>query len=415
MEIDHCTVLIIGGGPAGLAAALELKKQAVGEIKVVEREAEAGGVPRLCHHIGFGWRDLRRWRSGPAYARTYREQVADAGIEVQSSTMVTGWAGPRTVTTTSPLGLQQIQAQAILLATGCRERPPAARLVPGNRPQGVFTTGSLQRFIHEYGQRIGRRAVVVGAELISLSAALTLAQARISVEAMVTEHSWHQINFPFLPVLWYMAGWLGVKIVPLTRLSRILGQKRVEAVECTHVEVGQVETLACDTVVFTGKWIPEHDLAHTGGLVIDAATQGPQVDTALRTSAEGVFAAGNLLRGAQPADYVALEGRRAAHNIVQFLRENCWPQSGISIQVAEPVAWIAPSRVAFDSSKPVSTPFLFQVNQFCRQVQAHIYQGNRLLHSQVFRRLAPNQSFALSSHWLAKVDRQGEGLRFQFG
>ena len=136
---ERCSVLIIGSGPAGLAAALQLRKQGVTNIKVVEREAEAGGMPRFCNHTGFGLRDLQRLHSGPSYARAYRQRTLDAGIALETATTITGWVGPHAVTATSPAGVKQIEATVILLATGCRERPAAARLIPGYRPLGIFT------------------------------------------------------------------------------------------------------------------------------------------------------------------------------------------------------------------------------------------------------------------------------------
>lgn len=409
MAPEQCGVLIVGGGPAGLAAALELAQLGVHNIRVIERENEAGGVPRLCHHTGFGWRDLRRWHSGPGYARSYRERVLGAGVVLQTATTVTGWAGPRTVNVTGPAGVRQLQAEAILLATGCRERPPAARLVSGNRPQGVFTTGSLQRFVHEHEQRVGRRAVVVGAELVSLSALWTLAGAGISVAAMITEHPHHQLYFPFTPVLWYATRRLGVPIITQASIHRIVGRQRVEALEYTHLDTGEVASAHCDTIVFTGKWIPEHELARSGGLVLDPATRGPQVDAGLRTSAPGVFAAGNLLRGAQTADQAALEGRRAAHAIAQFLADSTWPQGGVALAVEAPIAWVAPNRVS-STSLPGQTPFIFQCDRFCRNADVRLFQGARLRFAQRVGNLTPNRSYVLPDRWLKDVDLGGEGL-----
>ncbi|RIK37057.1 MAG: oxidoreductase [Chloroflexi bacterium] len=412
MTPEHCTVLIIGAGPAGLAAALELQRLGVGGILVVEREGEAGGTPRFCHHTGFGWHDLRRMYSGPDYARAYRKRVAAAGIEVRTSTMVTGWCAPHTVAVSGPAGVQQIEADAILLATGCRERPATARLVPGDRPAGVFTTGSLQRFVYEYGQQVGRRAVVVGAELVSLSAVLTLAHSHSAVTAMVTEHPRHQIYFPFTPVMWYAQRRLGVHLMPHTRVSRIDGHRRVEAIECTHVDTGQTETVPCDTVIFTGAWIPEHELARSGGLRLDDGTRGPQVDGALRTTTPGVFAAGNLLHGAQTADYAALEGRRAAQSVARFLAATTWPQQGVAVKAVAPVAWVTPNRVV-PTELPGKSEFVFQSDRFCRNVYASFYQGDRCLFTQRVGQLVPNRSYYLPDHWLAAVDREAGCLEFR--
>ena len=399
---ERCTVLIIGGGPAGLAAALELHKLGVRGVRVVEREAEAGGVPRLCHHTGFGWGDWRRLYSGPAYAQVYRQRTRAAGVDVQTSTMVTGWVGPRAVTVTSPTGIRTLEADAVLLATGCRERPAAARLTAGDRPLGVFTTRALQHF--------GRRAVVVGAELVSLSAVLTLAGAGVEVAAMVTEHPHHQIYFPFSAVLWYALHGLGVKLITKGRVSRLDGHRRLEAVEYTHVESGEVAALACDSVIFSGGWIPEHELARSGGLLLDRASLGPQVDTGMHASAPGVFAAGNLLRGAQTADQAALEGRRAAHSIAQFLRGSPWPQGGSRIEVEPPLAWVTPNWVS-PAIAARETQFVFQTTRFAQRGEVQLYQGDQLLLRRAWGQLMPNRPYYLAGHWLSSVAGEGAPLR----
>jgi glycerol-3-phosphate dehydrogenase len=318
---SEAEVLIVGAGPAGLSAAIELKKQGIKDILVVDREPEAGGMPRFCHHTGFGRADLWRMYTGPRYAKYYRELAEKHGVEVRTSTTITGWS-ERKLTYTSPSGLGEIEAKAVLLATGIRERPRAARMIPGTRPQGVYTTGSLQRFVHQEGLPVGKRTVIVGAELVSLSALLTLMKAGAKSVAMLTEEDLHQVEFPYVFAKWGLVDIL--RLTPLitnARVTNIFGHKRVEGIEITRA--GKAEIIECDSVVFTGNWISENEMARLGGLEIDAQTKAPKVDSAFRSSVDGVFVAGNLLRGGKSvftADQCALEGAAVGQSIAKFLR-----------------------------------------------------------------------------------------------
>lgn len=405
MSVSSCDVAIIGSGPSGLSAALQLKKLGVTNIRVIDREETPGGNPRLCHHTGFGNRDLYRLYTGPRYAQEYVRRAEKAGIEIYPSTSVTGWIDSKTLNLTSPSGVSQLQANAILLATGCRERPRSARLIPGTRPQGIFTTGSLQRFVYQYGQPVGRKAVVIGAELISLSTVMTLAHAGIEVTRVVTEFPQHQIYFPYSFVKWIVLDWQQhTPIATRTRVSEILGRKRVEAIALTHLDSGKTEIVDCDTVVFTGNWIPDHELARLGSLVIDPATRGPQIDGSFRTSAPGVFAAGNILRGAEPADIAALEGRAVAGSIHQFLEQGIWAEQTLPLKTEGAIAWVSPNAIAFPLNSNQHRKLRFRVNQFCHQAEVEIRQGNQLLYKQRFQKLCVNQSAELSTNWLSKID-----------
>ncbi len=398
---ERADVLIVGAGPAGLAAAVELKRRGVRDVLVVDRDPEAGGIPRLCHHTGFGVRDLRRVLSGPAYAARYRRLAAEAGAVVRTSTTVTGWAGPAAVSVTSPAGVGQIEAKAVLLATGCRERPRPARLVPGDRPHGVFTTGSLQRLV---GERlpVGTRAVIVGAELVSLSALMTLRHVGVAVAALVTAEPQHQVYGPFAPAKWLL---IDVprrsRVVTGARVSNVVGRQRVEAVEVTHTESGRVERFACDTVVFTGDWIPEHELARTGGLAIDAGSRGPQTDAAFRTSTRGTFAAGNLLRGVESASACALEGRAAARSIHEYLSSARWPTGRVSVLAEPPLEWVWPNAIAVGEP---SDGLAFRSRAFRDRVRIRIVQGGRTLATQTVRRLVVNETMRLDGRWAATAD-----------
>jgi glycerol-3-phosphate dehydrogenase len=315
-----CDVLIVGAGPAGLSAAIELKKQGIKNILVVDREPEAGGMPRFCHHTGFGREDLWRMWLGPKYAKYYRDLADKMDVKVRTSTTILGWESSSKLNFTSPSGLGRIEAQAVLLATGVRERPRSARMIPGTRPQGIFTTGSLQRFVFQENLPVGKRAVIVGAELVSLSALMTLMHANVKCAMMVTEEPRHQIEFPYIAMKWAIADILTrTPIIANTKVTNIFGHKRVEGIELTH-QNGQTELVECDTVIFTGNWIPEHEIARLGGLQINPVTRGPVIDANFRSSVNGVFVAGNLLRGVETADHCAIEGKRAAQSIAKFIK-----------------------------------------------------------------------------------------------
>jgi thioredoxin reductase len=339
---ESADVVIIGAGPAGLTAARCLREHGVSSVLVLEREAEPGGIPRHSHHTGFGVRDLRTLLSGPAYARRLADRAGRAGAELRTSATVTGWAGDRSLLVTSPQGRQRIEARAVVLATGARERPRSARLVPGDRPDGVFTTGQLQNFAHRDLGPAGTRAVVVGAELVSWSAVLTLRQAGCSTALMTTEHAHAE---SYAPVTLAGQIGLGIPVARRTRVSRIIGRDRVRAVELLNLADGRRRTFACDTVVFTGSWIPDHELARLRGLEIDPGNQGPVVDAALRTSADGVFGAGNLLHPVDTADVAALDGQHVSAGVLRYLEHGAARVPGVRLRAEPPLEWVSPAII----------------------------------------------------------------------
>jgi thioredoxin reductase len=397
-------VAIVGGGPAGLAAAIELRRLGVADVVVIEREAEAGGIPRHARHQGFGLRDLRRPLSGPAYARRYVEQARSAGAELLLETMVTGWSEGGALELTAPGGRSTLQPAAVVLATGCRERPRSARLVPGSRPEGVMTTGMLQQLVYLQGLPAGRQALVVGAEHVSFSAIMTLAHGGARTVALTTELPRHQSLAAF------RVGALGRYRVPVwtrTRVSAIRGRPRVEEVELTDLADRSARAVACDTVVFTADWVPDHELAATAGLELDPLTRGPAVDAALRTSSAGVFGAGNLLHGAEQADVAALSGRHAAAGVGRYLRDGVWPAHRVPIVCERPLGWIAPNAVA-GAEAPARGRFALRAREFVRGPRIEIAQGDRVLWSGRRPRVMPGRSAGLPSAWVEEVDPAGE-------
>jgi thioredoxin reductase len=407
----NADVLIVGAGPAGLAAAAELRRLAVGQVLVVDREQQPGGVPRHSAHTGYGLRDLHRVLTGPAYARHYADVAARAGAEIRAAVTVTGWAGDRCATLTSAAGIESVSARAVLLATGCRERPRPARLVPGDRPAGVMTTGELQQRVYLRGERLPGRAVVVGAEHVSFSAMLTLAHAGADVVALVTDLPRQQSYAGFAVAA--LARWR-VPVWTSTAVCRVEGRDRLAAVELADLRTGAVRRVECDTLVFTGDWIPDHELARAAGVAIDPGTRGPAVDTCLETSVRNVFAAGNLVHAAETADIAALGGIHAARHIAAALRAGKGTgvpspvAPPVSITVDPPLAWISPNAIRFSSSPgglPISPPrgrFLLRSQVFRRRAVLEVRQGNRVL-ARNRARLIPGRPVHLDAGWLPRI------------
>ncbi|MEU5220346.1 FAD-dependent oxidoreductase [Streptomyces sp. NPDC020807] len=329
-------VLVVGAGPAGLAAAERLAAAGAGRVEVLERERAAGGVPRHCAHAGFGADGRGRALFGPAYARRAVRAAVRAGAAVRTGVSATGWAGPLTLDVTAPTGLERITARAVLLATGARERPRSARLVPGTRPAGVMTTGELQQAVALFGQRVGRRAVVVGGEPVARRAVEVLRAAGAEVAAVVTDLPRTPPGFGTAPVL------TGATV------TELLGRGRLTGVAVRTAD-GRSLVLRGDTVVFTGDWIPDHELARAGGLALAPGTRGPLTDEAFRTSVPGVFAAGNLLHGAEPARVAEAEGRAAAGAVLDALAGRSTPAASVTVTVEGPLRWVTPGLLGAGS------------------------------------------------------------------
>ncbi|MEU9607132.1 FAD-dependent oxidoreductase [Streptomyces sp. NPDC048057] len=371
-------VLVIGAGPAGLTAATALAPRTTGDVLVLDREKEAGGIPRHSDHTGYGLRDLHRVLTGPAYARRLTDAALAAGAVVKTRATVTHWAGDLAVDVTSPEGRFRVEPKAIVLATGARERPRSARRVPGDRPAGVYTTGQLQNAVHLHHQDVGRRAVVVGGELVSWSAVVTLREAGCAVALMASEYARTESYAAF--VLGGRA-LLKVPVAHRTRVVRIIGKPRVEAVEIEHLDTGRRRTVECDTVVFTGDWIPDHELVRSGGLDLDPGTRGPLVDTALRTSRPGVFAAGNLLHPVDTADVAALDGRHVADQVASWLASGGAPAEAAPVRLlAEaPLRWVSPGLLRPGDPAPPRRRLLLWTDEFVRVPHVTVSQQGRVV------------------------------------
>jgi pyruvate/2-oxoglutarate dehydrogenase complex dihydrolipoamide dehydrogenase (E3) component len=308
---------------------------------------------------------------------------------------------------TSARGVQPVHPSAVLLATGCRERPRSARLVPGDRPAGIMTTGELQQRVYLGGERLSGRALVVGAEHVAFSAAVTLAHAGARVIALVTDLQRHQSYAAFragAALRWRTPVWTSAVV---TRIDGPGG--RLAGVEIAGPAGGNPRYVPCELIVFTGDWIPDHALARSAGLAIDAGTRGPAVDTALATSAGGVFAAGNLVHAAETADIAALSGRHAARQIATYLSGRRGT-ARVPVQVAAPLLWISPNAVAPGFPAPLGR-FTLRTAQFNRPAALEVRQDGRLLARSRLRRLVPGRPVHLAADWLAAVDPAAGPIR----
>jgi thioredoxin reductase len=402
-------VVVVGSGPAGLSAAIELRKLGVTRVVVVERELAGGGVPRHSHHTGFALRDLHRLMSGPRYAQELVRRAETAGVELLVGTTVTDLRSNQLVQLSSRHGVAMIEARAVILATGARERPRSARLVPGDRGAGVFTTGQLQQWTYLKRLPVGSRAVVVGAEHVSFSAMVTLRHAGVRTIALTTELPRHQSAAVFAAATRLL---FRVPILTSTRVAGVNGRPRVSEVTLEDVSSGRRWTESVDTVVFTGDWIPDNELARRAGLDIDEGTLGPSSDRFGRTSSPSVYAAGNLLHPVETADVAALRGRHVARKVARDLQVGATlsdPDPATVIAEA-PLTWVWPNRM----SSPLDVESLFfRVGRFDARRTLRAHQDGELIGTVRTPALVPNRSLRVSGGVLANVNPRGGTIRLR--
>ncbi len=342
---DQADVVIIGGGPAGLAAATELRACGVARVVVLEREANAGGIPRHCGHYPYGLREFRRLLRGPDYAARLVASAMAAGVEIHTGITVTALhPGPRLSVTGGPMrpgGPGAITARAVLLATGVREASRAQRLIGGTKPGGVLSTGALQGLVYLDGLRPFRRPVVLGSELVAFSALMTCRHLGIAPVAMIEPGSqpiarWPSAVFPRL---------LGIPLLLDTTILAIEGRDLVTGIVIRHD--GRERRIAADGVIVSGDFRPEAALLAGSHLKTDRLTGGPSVDQFGRCSDRAFFAAGNLLRPVETAGWCWAEGRAAGRVIARAL-EGGLPvgEDHAVIASGEGLKYLLPQRLA---------------------------------------------------------------------
>ena len=289
LESASYDVAIIGAGPAGLSAALELKKAGVDRVIVLERESEAGGIPRHCGHPPFGIREYKRVLTGPTYAKKLVETAHKHGINIALNHTVTSLEPAGKITVVSSTGIRELTAQRVLLATGTRETPRSARLVSGDRALGICNTGTLQSMFYLKNMVPFRRPVVVGTEIVSFSALFTCKKAKIQPVAMIEDSHRPTVRWP----IHHVSRLFGVPLLLETQIEKIIGDDRVEAVLIKD-KSGNIRELDCDGILFTGKFTPESTLARMSHLQLDDKTGSPIIDRFGRCSDPAYYSAGNV-------------------------------------------------------------------------------------------------------------------------
>jgi thioredoxin reductase len=338
----HYDVAVIGGGPAGLAAATELKRRGIARVVVLEREAEAGGIPRHCGHPPFGMREFAQVLTGPRYAEKLVRIARQAGVDVRVATTVVEARPGGHLLITTDRGLEEISACRVVIATGVRESPRAARLIPGSRSLGVVNTGTLQSMIYLKNRKPFDRPLIVGTELVSFSAILTCRKAGIRPVAMLdgadrVTARWPCAVFPRL---------VGIPLHLQTRLVRIDGDRRVTGAVVSDAH-GRERTIDCDGVILTGWFTPEASLARNGHLLVDPASGGPVIDQFGRCSDPIYFATGNLLRPVETAGWSWNEGRQMGRWVADDLASKL-PDHSNELQIAidgPPIKYAMPQKI----------------------------------------------------------------------
>ena len=347
MNVKH-DIVIVGGGPAGMAAAVAAFDSGIKDVVILDREEEPGGILRQCVHNGFGLHKLGQELTGPEYAAVYADMVAKRGIKVYTETTVLKVSSDRVVTATNRDGILKIEAGAVVLAMGCRERSRGALKIPGTRPSGIYSAGTAQKLINCNGYTVGKKAVILGSGDIGLIMARRMSLQGAKVEAVCE--------------LMPYSGGLTRNIVqcledyniPLylsTTVAEIHGRKRLEGVTIARVDENRVPIestkryIECDTLLLSCGLIPENELTREAGISIDRVTSGAVVDQNRQTDVPGIFACGNVLQVHDLVDYVSDEAEIAGKGAAEFVRGNLTGGAQIATVPGNGVRYVLPQRV----------------------------------------------------------------------
>ena len=387
--------VIVGGGPAGLAAAIRLSEEGIRDIVILERENDLGGILRQCIHDGFGLTRFSEVLSGPEYAARFIAEVQRRGIEYRTGTSVLSVSPEREVTAAARDGMLRIRAKAVLLTMGCRERTRGALAIPGERPAGVFTAGVVQAYINLYNRMPAKEVIILGSGDIGMIMARRLTLEGAHVQAV----------FEVMP---YPAG-LARNIqqclkdydIPLYlshTVTEIHGRDRLTGVTVSEVDEhlvpvpGTEKRYDCDTLILSVGLIPENELSSGAGVTLDARTKGAFVDEFFQTDVPGIFAAGNVLHVHDLVDFVSLEAEKMAEGAARFLKEGGLPACPVGVRPGEGVGHVLPQRI----SGTADTVLSLRVNRPMREKRITVTQDGREVAAKRVRKLVPAEMLEIS-------------------
>ncbi|EMT39118.1 Thioredoxin reductase [Thermoanaerobacter thermohydrosulfuricus WC1] len=409
-------IVIIGGGPAGLGAAVEAYEKGVKNIVIIERDKYLGGILEQCIHNGFGLQEFKEELTGPEYAQRFIDKVEEYGINVMLETMVLEITPDRIVkAVNSKEGVFTIKAGAIILAMGCRERPRGAIMIPGTRPAGILTAGTAQRYVNMEGYLPGKEIVILGSGDVGLIMArrLTLEGAKVKAVVELMPYSsgltrnivqcLEDFNIPLL---------LSHTVI------EIHGKDRVEGVTIAKVDENRepiMETaqyISCDTLILSVGLIPENELSQKAGIELDPITGGPIVNEMLETSVPGIFACGNVLQVHDLVDNVTAEARLAANSAIRFIREGEFGKSSINVKAGNGIRYVVPQKINVDNIEKRIKFRMRPVNVYNNAMLA-VKSGDKYLLRQKRQRLTPGEMIDVNlSKDILKNANLEEGIVF---
>jgi NADPH-dependent 2,4-dienoyl-CoA reductase/sulfur reductase-like enzyme len=389
-------LVIIGGGPAGLAAAVAAHKAGIRDILILERDNELGGILNQCIHNGFGLHTFKEELTGPEYAGRFIEQVKELGIPYKLNTMVLDLAEDKTVTAMNREdGLFQLKPKAVILAMGCRERPRGALNIPGYRPAGIYTAGTAQRLVNMEGYLPGRKCVILGSGDIGLIMArrMTLEGAEVKVVAELMPYS-GGLKRNIVQCL----DDFGIPLKLSHTVVDIKGRERLEGITLARVENGKPipgteEYYECDTLLLSCGLIPENELSRAAGVDINPITNGPAVNESLETSVPGVFAAGNVLHVHDLVDYVSEEAAAAGRHAAAYILEGKQVEGKtLPIKGVDGVRYTVPVAIRPAAIDPEGTVTIrFRVGNVYTNKRIVVYAGDKAIFSRKRNVLAPGE------------------------